>query len=134
MKKLFAFVALALGVAFGLSACSKPETIRGNEYQLLDAPNNAEITITFSDTDNRYYGKVVNRYFGTYTLDGNSLTFGPTASTMMMGPTELMQAEQQYFQDLAKVQSFEASSNGLTLKLSDGKTLKYKKIASAVKE
>lgn len=124
MKKLLFMIIAALG----LTACGKPATIQGNEYQLTNAPENAEITIAFSGTDNRYFGKVVNRYFGTYTIEGDKLTFGPTASTMMMGPEPLMKAEQQYFQELATVQGFKASENELTLTLADNKTLVFKKI------
>lgn len=123
-KKLLSILIMALG----LTACAKSENIKGNEYVLLDAPNGAEITLMFSDTDNRASGKVVNRYFGTYTIDGNKLTFGPMASTMMMGPEPLMQAEYQYLQDLPKTVSYEATSNGLTLNLSDNRQLKFKKI------
>lgn len=124
-KKLLSVLIMALG----LTACAKFENIKGNEYVMLDAPNGAEITLMFSDTDNRASGKVVNRYFGTYTIDGNKLTFGPMASTMMMGPEPLMQAEYQYLQDLPKTVSYEATSNGLTLNLSDNRQLKFKKVS-----
>ncbi len=124
-KKLLSVLIMALG----LTACAKSENIKGNEYVMLDAPNGAEITLMFSDTDNRASGKVVNRYFGTYTIDGNKLTFGPMASTMMMGPEPLMQAEYQYLQDLPKTVSYEATSNGLTLNLSDNRQLKFKKVS-----
>ncbi len=124
-KKLLSVLIMALG----LTACTKSENIKGNEYVMLDAPNGAEITLMFSDTDNRASGKVVNRYFGTYTIDGNKLTFGPMASTMMMGPEPLMQAEYQYLQDLPKTVSYEATSNGLTLNLSDNRQLKFKKVS-----
>lgn len=124
-KKLLSVLIMALG----LTACAKSENIKGNEYVMLDAPNGAEITLMFSDTDNRASGKVVNRYFGTYTIDGNKLTFGPMASTMMMGPEPLMQAEYQYLQDLPKTVSYEATSNVLTLNLSDNRQLKFKKVS-----
>ena len=124
-KKLLSVLIMALG----LTACTKSENIKGNEYVMLDAPNGAEITLMFSDTDNRASGKVVNRYFGTYTIDGIKLTFGPMASTMMMGPEPLMLAEYQYLQDLPKTVSYEATSNGLTLNLSDNRQLKFKKVS-----
>lgn len=126
---MFKKILSVLIMALGLTACAKSENIKGNEYVMLDAPNGAEITLMFSDTDNRASGKVVNRYFGTYTIDGNKLTFGPMASTMMMGPEPLMQAEYQYLQDLPKTVSYEATSNGLTLNLSDNRQLKFKKVS-----
>lgn len=126
MKKLLTLLLLTLG----LTACGKPVDIKGNEYQLTNAPENAEITLAFSGDDNRYFGKVVNRYFGTYTIEGDKLTFGPTASTMMMGPEPLMKAEQQYFQELAMTQGFKATDTELTLTLAGNKTLVFKKIGT----
>lgn len=125
LKKIVSVLVMALG----LTACAKSENIKGNEYVMLDAPNGAEITLMFSDTDNRASGKVVNRYFGTYTIDGDKLTFGPMGSTMMMGPEPLMQAEYQYLQDLPKTISYQATGDGLTLTLSDNRQLKFKKIS-----
>lgn len=127
MKKILAVLILALG----LTACGKPATPKGNDYQLTNAPENADITLAFSGDDNRYFGKVVNRYFGTYTIEGDKLTFGPTASTMMMGPENLMKAEQQYLGNLATVQSFKINGDQLTLTLSDNNTLVFKKIGVA---
>lgn len=126
-KKLLSVSIMVLG----LTACAESENIKGNEYVMSDAPNGAEITLFFSDTDNFASGKVVNRYFGTYTINGNKLTFGPMGSTMMMGPEPLMQAEYQYLQDLPKTVSYEATSNGLTLHLSDNRQLKFKKTTPA---
>lgn len=123
-------ITIGFMAAAALMACGKPASIKGNEYQLLNAPNNAEITIAFSDTENKYFGRVMNRYFGSYEMKGHNLTFGPTASTMMMGPEPLMQAESQYFQDLAHVVRYKASSDGLVLILSDKKELTFKKISS----
>lgn len=103
-------------------------TVKGVEYVLANTPNNATATITFSDKDNRYFGKVLNNYFGTYDMkeDGN-LTLSGAASTMMAGPRDLMQLEQDYFIKLSKVIGYEVSGNTLTLHLSDGQELVYKK-------
>lgn len=124
MKNLVA-VLLSLLV---LGACSKAETSTfvDKEYVLRDAPDQAVITLGFEVKDHRFYGKsAVNRYFGTYTLDGNNLTFSPAGSTMMMGPQKLMEAESSYLKALSQIKSYQLSGKVLTLNLSDGKKLVF---------
>ena len=125
MKKLFALL-----TACFLSACSaSTEPLDDRTYQLQNAMNEAQITISFNPAELRYAGKsAVNRYFGTYKADDNKLTLGPAGVTMMMGPQELMQAEQNYLQSLAKVVSFERKGDELTLKTADGQKLVFRQI------
>ena len=43
-----------------------------------------------------------NSWFGDYTLEGDSLTFGPLGSTMMACPGPAMAVEQAFFANLAR--------------------------------
>lgn len=126
MKKIFTFL-----TACFLTACSaSTEPLDNRTYQLQNAMNNAEITISFNPAEMKYAGKsAVNRYFGTYKADGGKLTLGPAGVTMMMGPEPLMQAEQNYLQSLAKVVSFERKGDELTLTTSDGQKLMFRQTA-----
>ncbi len=118
MKKLlFTMVA-----ALMLNACSESESVSLNGKNFVLA-NDKAITLSFDAKENKYYGKVLNNYFGSYTIEKNSIKFGPTASTMMAGPESEMKKEQTYFQDLSKVTTFslkdkvlELSGNGVSLK------------------
>ena len=102
MKKILAlFVAV-----FALSSCFKSETFKGKEYKLLNTDGKVRITIGFDKEENRFYGSVVNRYFGTYTVDGNKITFSPAGSTMMAGPQMEMMVEKQYLELLPTIQTF----------------------------
>ena len=103
-------------------------TIKGVEYVLTNTPNDAIVTLTFSGDDNRYFGKVLNNYFGSYEMqdDGNLILSG-AASTMMAGPRELMQLEQDYFIKLSKVIGYEVSGETLILHLSNNDKLEFKK-------
>lgn len=131
MKKFLIAVFMCLSV-LGCKeekvAQPKTPTIKGVEYVLTNTPNNAIVTLTFSDKDNRFFGEVLNRYFGTYEMkeDGN-LTLSGAASTMMAGPRDLMQLEQDYFIKLSKVIGYESDKDKLILHLSDNNTLVYKK-------
>ena len=57
--------------------------------------------LTFGD-DGRVTGcATINRLFGPYALDGDQLTAGPLAGTMMAGPPEAMDQEQRLHRALS---------------------------------
>lgn len=128
MKKLLSLMfALVLTVA-----CSSSEdSFKGKEYKMQDAANNAEITLGFDAKESRFFGKVVNNYFGQYEVDANSIKFGPAGATMMAGPENLMKAESQYLMTLPTVNSFVLEGKKLTLKTADGKELVFEEIETA---
>ncbi len=126
MKKLLTALSACL-----LSACSNQAatTLPDSEtYLLQNAMNGAEITISFTPAEHKFAGKAaVNRYFGSYTEDGNNLKLNPAGSTMMMGPQPLMQAERDFLQTLDKVARYDRDGDTLTLTTADGKTLVFKR-------
>lgn len=131
MKKILIAVLMCLSIL----GCKDETTIKksspsvkGVEYVLMNTPNDATITLTFSGEDNRYFGKVLNNYFGSYEMqDNGSLHLSGAASTMMAGPRDLMQLEQDYFIKLSKVIGYEISGERLTLHLSNNDKLEFKK-------
>lgn len=132
MKKfIYAFFAL-----FMLAACQeKDTTFVGNEYKLLNAPDNAEITLGFDGASDRFFGKAaINRYFGTYKSEGNNLTFGPAGATMMAGPEELMKAEYQYLTSLADIKTFKLDGTKLILINDKGEELTFEKTGKVKQE
>jgi len=64
-----------------------------------------------------------NRFTGSYTLEGESLKFGPLASTKMACTPEHMEQERAWFQMLEQVRGFEATHLVLKLKAGDGKVI-----------
>ncbi len=119
MKK----VLLTLIAALMLNACSesKPVSLNGKNFVLA---NDSAITLSFDTKANKFAGKVLNNYFGTYTIDKDTIKFGPIASTMMAGPEAEMKKEQAYFQDLNKVTTYSLKDKILELK-GNGVSLKY---------
>jgi len=122
MKKIVTLV-MALVLA---AACAKADlSLKGNSYTAKGAFG-TPIVLEFHPTENRVFGKVVNRYNGPYTIEGNSIKFGMMASTMMMGiNADAMKDEQAYFQFLPKVDRFETKGDTLILKTADGESMTF---------
>lgn len=79
-----------------LVACSSHESTADlNGTNFTTTQNGTEITLSFDE--NQASGKIVNLYHGSYKINGNKIQFSPFATTMMMGPIESMDVEQEYF-------------------------------------
>lgn len=80
---------------------------------------NVMITLNFSsDVINGSGG--VNNYTAGYKIKGNNISLTQISSTLRAGFTELMKAEQNYFQILQNVKTFELKGDILTLKSDNG--------------
>jgi heat shock protein HslJ len=65
-----------------------------------------------------------NRYSGTYTVSGNSITFSsPMASTMMMCEQAVMDQESAYLKALGEAKTYAVNGDQLTLTAGDGTQL-----------
>ena len=126
-------IIFALLMLFTLNACSSEQSFKGKEYQMLQAPSNATIKIGFSEDENRYFGKVVNNYFGMYEVEGNEIKFGPAGSTMMMGPQEMMNAEMEYFKILPSIKNFHFADSNLVLVTDNGQELVFEEVIKKAK-
>lgn len=129
MSTFFKVILTFISAIFLFSACANKNdaSLMGKEFQLINAPENAQITIGFMKSEAKFAGKAaVNRYFGIYTVDGDNIKFSGVGSTMMMGPENLMKAETEYLQSLAAVKTFKI--NGKKLILNGSKTLEFEQI------
>jgi heat shock protein HslJ len=71
------------------------------EIERVPALDEPVADLTFGD-DGRVTGcATINRLFGPYVLDGDQLTAGPLAGTMMAGPPEAMDQEQRLHRALS---------------------------------
>ncbi|MDE5615225.1 MAG: META domain-containing protein [Alphaproteobacteria bacterium] len=114
-----------------LAACgdSAPDAaaLRGANF-ISDQPG-ATITLSFAPDEMKVNGRVVNLYNGEYSVDGDKISFGPMATTMMMGPMDAMQTEQQYFQFLDAVETYDLAEGRLVLRDASGKELVFTQVA-----
>jgi heat shock protein HslJ len=95
------------------------QQLSGN-YSVTKLINNDTLMITpdinFDASANRVSGfSGCNRFNGSYTIDGNNITFGPLASTKMMCREEANTIEHNMFDTLSQVNSFSLQNNVLTL-------------------
>ncbi len=109
MKKFLAVCSL-----MALAACSQASDAPFGNYKMINAPENAEITIRF---DNGQFSGLaaVNRYFGSYTDKDGKIKFSPAGSTMMAGPENLMKVEAQYLNNLEQIETYQLKGNDLIL-------------------
>ena len=128
---LKSFIAGACVLA--LAACGdnaqNPELLKGANF--VSAQPGADITLTFDPNEMRVYGRVVNLYNGGYTADGNNIKFEGFASTMMMGEPQAMETEQEYFQFMPMVETYEFADGKLTFVATDGKEIVFTQIEEA---
>ena len=91
----------------------------------VSAQPGVDITLSFDPAEMRVYGRVVNLYNGGYSADDDTIKFDGFASTMMMGDPEAMSVEQEYFQFMPTVETYEYSDGKLTLVGADGKEIVF---------
>jgi len=131
MDKLFCSVFAFLSLA----ACTGADAIKGNEYRLVEPPYAAEeITLGFAKDENRYFGQVLNYYFGNYTLGARTIKLNAPASTRMAGPEEIMKAENEYLRDITGSLEMKTEENKLILKNKAGKEFVFEKKAAPSKQ
>ncbi|MBQ4070533.1 MAG: META domain-containing protein [Alphaproteobacteria bacterium] len=119
--KLIAAATCALALAACGDNAQNPEMLKGTNF--VSAQPGVDISLSFDPEEMRVYGRVVNLYNGGYQADGNEIKFGEIASTMMMGPADAMETEQEYFQFIPTVEKYEFADGKLTLIGNDGKEI-----------
>jgi heat shock protein HslJ len=79
------------------------------------------LTASFGEDGSLSGNSGCNQYTGTYKVDGNQITIGPLASTMMMcsDPAEVMDQEAQFLAALQSAASYEIEGNVLQLRTAD---------------
>ncbi len=127
--KSFALIAGVLALTACGDKTPNPEMLKGESF--IASNNGTDITLSFDANELRVNGQVVNLYNGYYEAEGASIKFSPFASTMMMGPVESMQVEQEYFQFMTTVESYDLKDGQLTLKNAEGKEMVFQQVEAA---
>jgi heat shock protein HslJ len=120
------FLSLA---ALGLAACAPeagpegeptvPEqNLIGTEWWVEDIEgggviDNSHTTIAFPEAGRVAGDGGCNRYMGPVEIDGDRMSFGPLAGTLMACPEALMNQDRKFHQALGKVAQWEIRETGL---------------------
>jgi heat shock protein HslJ len=113
---------------FGLVQPAEAQSLEGPTWQLttLVTGESASSLLLDSQITAVFDGQQVtgsagcNQYFGSYTHDGDTLSFGPLGSTKMACSPELMQQETDFLAALATVQAVVVDGYQLTLTYPQG--------------
>ena len=130
--KPFAVLAGVLALAACGDNTPNPELLKGANFIASGA--GTDITLSFDANEMRVNGQVVNLYNGSYEVNGNQIKFSPFASTMMMGPMDAMQTEQDYFQFMTTVETYDLNNGRLVLKNADGKEIVFQQVEAPTAE
>ena len=121
---------LLLSILMFLLSCSASnkntvnifESINGKEYYLTSNP---KITIGF-ENNNVYGNASINRYFTSFSVNNDQIIIGTNiGATLMAGNEEDMKNEQEFLNDLSKVNSVSLDNEKLTIKTSENKELVF---------
>lgn len=96
--------------------------------ELAGAPpvtGESSATIEFDDEGRVAGSSGCNRFFGGYTVEGETLTIGQVGSTMMACSPELMQQEQSLFATLGQAATYTVAGDTLTITAADGTTVVF---------
>ncbi|MBP6062838.1 MAG: META domain-containing protein [Fusobacteriaceae bacterium] len=136
MKKLnLLIILLSILCLTTFTSCSSLEASKkvsiekqlNNEKFLLISPYlSNRIFIAFADNRvNGYSG--VNRFMGGYKINGDNISMGPLASTMMAGPVEDMVRETYILSVLNSATKVSFNEDVVTFSTEDNQFLKFKK-------
>jgi heat shock protein HslJ len=131
----FALVLAAAALLASATACGGDDDggaedsppLEGTAWTLVsgvDVPDDAVPTLTLADDKAFGFGGC-NRFTGGYELDGDALTLGPLAATMMACEEPKMAAEQTYLPALEAVDAWAIEGGELVLSSGGEETLRF---------
>jgi putative lipoprotein len=123
---------LVLFLACSLAACGGDDdaegpALEGTEWTLVDgvdAPEDSVPTLTLADGSASGFGGC-NTFRGGYELDGESISIGPLAGTLMACEEPKMAAEGAYMPALEAADAWAIEGGELVLSTDGGETLRF---------
>lgn len=100
----------------------KLDKLVNSEKETVSVLQDTAITLLFQD--DRISGKSgCNRYFADYKINGNDVTVGKAASTMMACPEPIMKQERDYLDQLSQVKSYAIKNEALYFRNNTGEVV-----------
>jgi copper homeostasis protein (lipoprotein) len=113
-----------------------PAPLAGTYWRLADLPGDEGFAVdpglrahlVLGGEEGRVSGSSgCNRLIGTFTLDGDALSFGPLAGTRMACPQPAMELERRFYAALASVTGYAIDGEVLTLEGPDGPVARFER-------
>ena len=132
-KHLLLTIALGLMLTILLSACGAAEpsdNLAGTSWKLVSygpvenqtpAAEGIDTKVDFGSDGSVSGSMGCNRFSGSFSQKGDTLTFSPIAATEMACPEPQMTQESSAFQVMVETVKFERNENSLTIFSPDGK-------------
>ncbi|WP_175455540.1 META domain-containing protein [Winogradskyella thalassocola] len=99
------------------------ETLSGTYYiTQLEGTNviSNKLVITFDETSNNVNGTAgCNSFFGSYSTENNTITFGDIAASKRLCPKDIMTIEKQFLKSLSLINSFSIDTNVISFLQND---------------
>jgi heat shock protein HslJ len=132
-KIRYLWLIAVLAAALLLAACGAGggQNLAGTSWRLVEAngqlaPAGVEATITFKEGEQVSGSAGCNSYGGTYSVDGNNITFSEIISTLMACQDENVMALESTFLDALNAGgTFDVQGNTLTIDAANGTTLNF---------
>jgi heat shock protein HslJ len=107
---------------------SQQNTLAGTQWVLSTLNGSVpldgvQVTLNFGAEGRATGSDGCNRYFGSYSVEGDALTFGQVAGTLMACPPNVMAQSRDFTRALASTKTFMSAGDMLTLQDADGATL-----------
>ncbi|MGI9645311.1 MAG: META domain-containing protein [Ilumatobacteraceae bacterium] len=126
----FAILALAINLSSADGDITGDWTVEALVVEGDERPPGLGTELTASFTDGDVNGTAgCNNFFGTYEVDGDSLTIGPLASTEKFceDPEGVMEQELAYLGLLAAAESYSVSGDLLSITVGEGIELAFQR-------
>ena len=131
MKRPTVAILALLTLALAAAGCARGADLGDTNWRLISLEGTSPIegsSITLSFADGRAAGSAgCNRYFGSYEVDGKTLTLGALGSTKMAchDPQGVMNQEQRYLELLGAAERFEVRDGELRISSAEGQELVF---------
>ena len=136
----FAICMLAAAAPAGAGSTASAAAVEGTTWRLASLPGHDAafldavpdgVTVRFADGALQAFAGC-NRLRGGYTVDGDRLTFGPIAGTMMACPPPVGDVENAVVRALTGTQRFAVTGDTLTLTTDAGSALAFTRVPPPV--
>jgi heat shock protein HslJ len=109
-------ISLTISIMLALTTFASADELSGSEWRpsligTLEIPESTELFIQFKGDGKLAGHGGCNQFFGTYSISGNKIDFGPVGSTRMACEKLVMDLETAFLSALEEIEMFQKDKN-----------------------